>query len=99
MKPGARDGKLPDDLDWRALADDGATTAVYMGLKTLPPLVARLLAEGLAPDTPAVIVERASWESERRVAATLATLPDAAASAGLVGPCLVLIGRALASVS
>ena len=95
----ARDGKLPDDLDWRALADDGATTAVYMGLKTLPPLVARLLAEGLAPDTPAVIVERASWESERRVAATLATLPDAAASAGLVGPCLVLIGRALASVS
>jgi uroporphyrin-III C-methyltransferase/precorrin-2 dehydrogenase/sirohydrochlorin ferrochelatase len=95
----ARDGKLPDDLDWRALADDGATTAVYMGLSTLPPLVARLLAEGLAPDTPAVIVERASWESERRVAATLATLPDAAASAGLVGPCLVLIGRALASVS
>ena len=95
----ARDGKLPEDLDWRALADEGATTAVYMGLKTLPPLVARLLAEGLSPDTPAVIVERASWEGERRVAATLATLPEAAASSGLVGPCLVLIGKALASVS
>lgn len=95
----ARDGKLPEDLDWRALADEGATTAVYMGLKTLPPLVARLLAEGLAPDTPAVIVERASWESERRIAATLANLPVTAASAGLVGPCLVLIGRALDGVS
>jgi uroporphyrin-III C-methyltransferase/precorrin-2 dehydrogenase/sirohydrochlorin ferrochelatase len=95
----ARDGKLPEDLDWRALADEGATTAVYMGLKTLPPLVARLLAEGLAPDTPAVIVERASWESERRIAATLADLPATAASSGLVGPCLVLIGRALGAVS
>ena len=95
----ARDGKLPDDLDWRALADEGATTAVYMGLKTLPPLVARLLAEGLAPDTPAVIVERASWESERRIASTMADLPATAAASGLVGPCLVLIGRALGGVS
>ena len=95
----ARDGKLPEDLDWRALADEGATTAVYMGLKTLPPLVARLLAEGLAPDTPAVIVERASWESERRIASTLLDLPATAASSGLVGPCLVLIGRALGDVS
>ena len=95
----ARDGKLPEDLDWRALADDGATTAVYMGLKTLPPLVARLLAEGLAPDTPAVIVERASWESERRIASALVDLPATAAASGLVGPCLVLIGRALGAVS
>ncbi len=95
----ARDGKLPEDLDWRALADEGATTAVYMGLKTLPPLVARLLAEGLAPDTPAVLVERASWESERRIASTLADLPATAASSGLIGPCLVLIGRALGGVS
>jgi len=95
----ARDGKLPEDLDWRALADEGATTAVYMGLKTLPPLVARLLAEGLASDTPAVIVERASWESERRIASTLTDLPATAASSGLVGPCLVLIGRALGGVS
>ena len=93
----ARDGKLPEDLDWRALADEGATTAVYMGLKTLPPLVARLLAEGLAPDTPAVLVERASWDSERRIRATLADLPATAAASGLVGPCLVLIGRALGS--
>ena len=95
----ARDGKLPEDLDWRALADEGATTAVYMGLKTLPPLVARLLAEGLAPDTPTVIVERASWDSERHVVSTLADLPATAVSSGLVGPCLVLIGRAMGGVS
>ena len=34
----ARGGKLPDDFDWRALADPAATTAVYMGVATLAAL-------------------------------------------------------------
>ena len=91
----ARNGQLPDDLDWKALADPGATTAVYMGLRTLPPLAARLMAEGLPPTTPAVVVERISWEEERRVGGTLATLPGLVEAAGLAGPCLVVIGMAL----
>ena len=90
----AHNGRLPDDLAWPALADPGATTVVYMGLKTLAPLVERLLAEGLAPNTPSVIVERVSWEGERRIAAAIVDLPQRAIEAGLVGPCLVLIGAA-----
>ncbi len=31
----ARSGKLPDDIDWRALADPTTTTAIYMPVKTL----------------------------------------------------------------
>jgi uroporphyrin-III C-methyltransferase/precorrin-2 dehydrogenase/sirohydrochlorin ferrochelatase len=57
----ARNGQLPDDLDWRALADRKATTIVYMGVRTLQALADRLCAEGLDPETPAVIIERASW--------------------------------------
>ena len=55
----ARDagGALPEGLEWRALVDADATTAVYMGVGTLPGLVARLLAEGLDPDTPAAMME------------------------------------------
>jgi uroporphyrin-III C-methyltransferase/precorrin-2 dehydrogenase/sirohydrochlorin ferrochelatase len=92
----ARGGKLPDDFDWKALADPGATTAVYMGLATLPYLARRLLAEGLAPQTPAVLVERASWDDERAIHGTLADIVEKARAANLVGPCLVLIGAALA---
>lgn len=93
----ARNGTLPDDLDWKALADPGATTVVYMGLRTLRPLTGKLMAEGLPPGTPAIIVERVSWEAERHVVGTLATISDLSAGAGLVGPCLVVIGGALAS--
>ena len=90
----AREGRLPDDLDWRALADPGATSVVYMGLKTLPILAARLITEGLPPDTPATLVERVSWPDERRISSTIAALPAAAIEQGVRSPCVLLIGRA-----
>ena len=82
-------------FDWRALADPGATTAVYMGLKTLPALSARLIAEGLPPTTPAALIERVSWEGERRIEGTIADLPVRVAALSLVGPCMLLIGASL----
>jgi uroporphyrin-III C-methyltransferase/precorrin-2 dehydrogenase/sirohydrochlorin ferrochelatase len=94
----ARNGRLPDDLAWAALTDPRATTVVYMGVKTLPLLVERLLAEGLDPQTPAIVVERATWPDERRIAGRVVDLPDRVAQAKPAGPCLVLIGAALAGV-
>jgi uroporphyrin-III C-methyltransferase/precorrin-2 dehydrogenase/sirohydrochlorin ferrochelatase len=90
-----KEGRLPDDLDWAALADPRATTAVYMGVKTLPILVERLLARGIAPDTPALFIESATRSNERIIAAPLADLPAAAAAENPSGPSLVLIGTAV----
>jgi uroporphyrin-III C-methyltransferase/precorrin-2 dehydrogenase/sirohydrochlorin ferrochelatase len=90
-----KEGRLPDDLDWQALADARATTAVYMGVKTLPMLIERLLASGISPSTPALFVESASRAEERVIAASLLDLPAKVAAAGPSGPGLVLIGRAL----
>ncbi|HMN72953.1 MAG TPA: siroheme synthase CysG [Rhodoblastus sp.] len=91
-----REGALPDDLDWRALADAGATTVVYMGVRTLAALVDRLISEGLDPATPAILVDRATWPDERRVAATIGTIVEEAGRANPAGPSLMLIGAALA---
>jgi uroporphyrin-III C-methyltransferase/precorrin-2 dehydrogenase/sirohydrochlorin ferrochelatase len=92
----ARDGKLPSDLGWKALTDPRATTVVYMGVRTLAALSEKLMAEGLAPDTPAMLVERATWADERRISGTIESLPGQAAAVTPSGPCLVLIGAALA---
>lgn len=92
-----RDGRLPQDLDWAALADPRATSVVYMGVRTLPELAARLLAAGLPPDTPAAMVERASWRDERVLRATIADLPEKLAALQPQGPCLILIGAAVAA--
>ena len=95
----AADGSLPVGLDWPALVDPGATTAVYMGVKTLPALAQRLLAEGLDPRTPAVMVENASLPEERRFVAPLLEMPALVAKAAPTGPCLLLYGRTLDRVT
>ncbi|WP_036291498.1 siroheme synthase CysG [Methylosinus sp. PW1] len=89
------DGKFPEDIDWRALADRRATTAVYMGNRTLPALSKRLLEEGMDPATPAFLVERASTPQQRIIAGTIHDLPQRVAQETLEGPCLVLIGATL----
>ncbi len=95
----ARDGKLPKDLDFKALADPAATTVVYMPRRTLADLVARLDEAGIDMETPALAVFSATRPEEVVIAASLSRLPpavDAAVEAGASGPCLVLYGYALA---
>jgi len=89
------DDRLPEH-DWTALARAGGTLAVYMGVRTLPLLAARLLAAGMAPDTPAIAVENATLANERRTLSTLAGIAQAVAAAELDGPTLVLIGAVVA---
>jgi uroporphyrin-III C-methyltransferase / precorrin-2 dehydrogenase / sirohydrochlorin ferrochelatase len=90
-----KDGALPDDLDWRSLAAPDATTVVYMGVKTLPALVRRLIAAGLDPSTPAAMIENASMGDERRLEGALAEMPAKVAAAAPNGPCVFVYGRAL----
>jgi uroporphyrin-III C-methyltransferase/precorrin-2 dehydrogenase/sirohydrochlorin ferrochelatase len=92
----AHDGRLPEDIDWRALCDPRASSVVYMGGRTLGVLAERLLAHGIDPATPALLVQRATCPDERRIAGTIATLPDKTAAEAPSGPCLILIGAAFA---
>ncbi|MFS8037236.1 siroheme synthase CysG [Xanthobacter sp. AM11] len=97
----ARDGKLPKDLDFKALSDPAATTVVYMPRRTLPDLVGKLMAAGIDPATPAVAVFSVTRPEEQVVVSRLAALAQdvaRAAEAGAEGPCLVLYGHALAEV-
>src|SRR5579885_3445868 len=94
----ARNGALPDDIDWQSLADEAATTAVYMPVKTLEALVSRALAQGLAPDTPAVASARATRPDQAVVRSPIAELPGRMAQAGLSGAVIVLFGRVCAGL-
>jgi uroporphyrin-III C-methyltransferase len=85
---------LGPDLDWASLARANQTVVVYMGLSSAAAIAQRLIGAGRAPSTPALIVENASLETERRVITSLARLGDAAA--GLSGPALLMVGEAMA---
>ena len=93
-----RDGKLPDDIDWRSLADPAVTTVVYMPKKTLRLLSERAIAHGLDPLMPAVAVANATRPDQAIVAAPIATIADEIEASGLGSPVLVMIGRVLTDV-
>jgi uroporphyrin-III C-methyltransferase / precorrin-2 dehydrogenase / sirohydrochlorin ferrochelatase len=95
----SKEGRLPDDLDWRALADPTATTAVYMGKAVLGEFATNLLAAGIDPETPAVIVENATRPDQRVLTSSVAEMGALVASSELDGPCVMLIGMALAEAA
>jgi uroporphyrin-III C-methyltransferase len=80
------------EADWHALARPGAVAAVYMGRRAARFWQGRLLMHGADPATPVSIVENASRPDQRILAATLATLPEAAAE--VAGPAVLLWGLA-----
>ncbi|MBC2664060.1 uroporphyrinogen-III C-methyltransferase [Novosphingobium flavum] len=83
------------DLDWQALADPQATLAVYMGKAAAAEVSAKLIAAGLAADTPVAMVENASLPEERIFRTRLDLLALAARTALGDGPALLLIGQAM----
>ncbi len=91
-----RDGRLPKDLSWPALADPAASTVVYMAGGTWLDLAERLIAHGLDPATPAVAVVNATCDGEQVVPATVATLGARLAERHWSGPLLILYGSAFA---
>lgn len=90
----SREGALPADLDWRAMADPAASTVIYMARATLTGFREQALAAGLDPATPAVAVLAATRPDEMRLAATIATLPERLAELPADRPVLVLLGHA-----
>ena len=67
-------GRLPDDIDWRSVADPAASTVVYMPKRTIAEFAERAIASGLAADTPAVAVVAATRPDETVIAGTIADI-------------------------
>ncbi|VIO77995.1 Uroporphyrinogen-III C-methyltransferase [Bradyrhizobium ivorense] len=89
-------GGLPADMNWSALADPEATTVVYMGRRTFPALAAKLIAQGLAPTTPALLAESLGHPEQRIVRTTIAGLAELLADAGTATAASVILFGALA---
>jgi uroporphyrin-III C-methyltransferase/precorrin-2 dehydrogenase/sirohydrochlorin ferrochelatase len=94
-------GHVPPDspeslVDWSALARLRGTLVVMMGLKNLPKIAARLVAEGRAPQTPAAVVQEGSTDAQRVLRSTLGEVAAVAAEAGIKPPAVVVIGEVVA---
>ena len=85
-----------DVLDWRALAQERQTLAVYMGVAGLVDLQRQLLAHGRAAATPFALVENGTRANQRVVTGTLANLPERATTHAVRSPALLILGEVAA---
>ena len=86
------EGELPDDLNWTALADPLALTAIYMGKRTFPSLAAKLIAQGMSPDTSAMLAESIGHADQRLLRTTIGKLAEQLAQETVTSTAVILYG-------
>ncbi|MBI4195788.1 MAG: uroporphyrinogen-III C-methyltransferase [Betaproteobacteria bacterium] len=94
----ARVGKGERENNWVRSAAGADTAVIYMGIGQSAGIARELIAAGVAPDTPAVVVENASLPDARHARLTVAELPRAA-TLGIEGPAVIMLGEVFASVA
>lgn len=78
-------------VDWKALSAS-QTLVFYMGMKNLPTIASRLMAEGRPGSTPAAVIHRGTLPAQRVVTGTLENIAEKVKEAGLKPPSIIIIG-------
>jgi uroporphyrin-III C-methyltransferase len=84
------------DQDWSGLAGKGRTLVIYMGVATSEAIAEKLIADGLAPETPLAVIENAARANMRVLRSPLAGLADLVARENVKSPALIVIGHVTA---
>ena len=87
-----RVGVGEDASHWASAVLAADTAAIYMGSGEAAAIAATLIAGGLAPSRPVVVVENASSPGARHLHTTLRDLPRVCAQT-FAGPALILLGE------
>lgn len=83
-------GEVPDALDWQALSRGAPVLVLYMALKHMAGIAARLMAAGRPAEEPVAIVSKAATAEQSVVETTLGAA--AAEAERITPPAIVVVG-------
>jgi uroporphyrin-III C-methyltransferase len=86
-------GAVPDGVDWNAIAKGSPVIVVYMALKHIEPIAARLISGGRLPNEPVAVVSKATAAEQRVLETTLGACAADVAASGIEPPAIVVIGE------
>lgn len=89
---GHEDPDKSDEVNWEAAAQLGGTIVILMGVGRLPKIVDRLLAGGLARETPAAAIRWGTRPEQHTVRSTLGAI----ANEPLASPSVIVVGQVAA---
>ena len=80
------------EQNWAGLAGVGRTLVIYMGVTAAEAISDKLMADGLAPDTPCAVLERGTLPGSRVLRTLLADLGGTVARQKVISPALLVVG-------
>ncbi len=83
---------VPEKESIRSLASHRASMALFLSTGLLEKMQGELIAGGYAPNTPAAIVYKATWEEEKVFHCTIETLFKTASENNITKTALILVG-------
>ena len=86
-------GLSPEGIDWAAVGKAAGMIVLYMAMRHMGEIADKLIAGGLAADTPVAVVMNASLPEMRVLDTTLAQAAADIAASGMGAPAIVSIGR------
>ncbi len=85
-------GLVPDGVDWEGVARSSPVIVMYMAMKHIDLIMARLMAVGRSPDEPVAFVCNASLPDQKVLETTLGQAAKDVAASGLEPPAIVVVG-------
>ncbi len=86
---------VPPAESLKNLATAGASMCIFLSVSAIDTVVSELLAGGYPSDTPAAVVEKASWPEERIIRGNLETIAARVKEAGIRKTAMIIVSRAL----
>jgi uroporphyrin-III C-methyltransferase len=85
-------GGAPDNVDWAAIAKAGMIV-MYMAMRNMDEIAAKLISAGRPADDPVMVVSNATLPDMQVVETTLERAADDIGASGIGAPAIVSIGR------
>lgn len=81
------------DIDFEALVRTKGTLIFLMGVTALGDICQGLLDAGMDPKTPAAILQKGTTAAQKRIVATVETLPKEVKRQGIETPAVIVVGK------
>ncbi len=85
--------KKESSIDWESLAGGIGTLVFFMGVKNLPDITQKLIANGRSPETPAALIRWGTTPDQTTVTGTLDNITERAKKADLKPPAIIVVGE------
>ncbi|RJL22838.1 uroporphyrinogen-III C-methyltransferase [Bailinhaonella thermotolerans] len=85
-------GRPGSTVDWEGLARSQGTLVLLMAVERIAAIASTLLRHGRSPETPVMVVQDGTLPTQRALRATLATVAERVAEAGVRPPAIVIVG-------